>query len=39
MARGTVAIGQPDMVRKSVLTLHEVKRCGERITWLAYQYP
>jgi hypothetical protein len=38
VARGTVAIGRPDMVRKSVLTVHEVKRCGERITGLADEY-
>jgi hypothetical protein len=31
VARGRVAIGQPDIVRRSVLTVHEVKRCGERI--------
>jgi hypothetical protein len=38
VARGKVAIGRPDMVRKSVLTVHEVKRCGERIIWLADEY-
>jgi len=38
VARGKVAIRRPDMVRKSVLTVHEVKRCGERITGLADEY-
>jgi len=38
VARGTVAIGRPDMVRKSVLTVHEVKCCGERITGFADEY-